>query len=639
MYRIILFICVFFISGINLAQSKRMRLADELFAVKSYYAAVQAYEDALERSKDSFAVANNISFAYDIMGNVPKAIAWYGFLGQNDSLGEIQMLRYAILLRQNGETEKSEQWLLNTLALNNQNATAKNLLSNQRYKGGMTEYFSAPENSHLTKESDISINLINNKEAIVTSSKRNAAAIMRTAGQPKVYFYDMYRLEVSEDGGFGAMQRIRGEGNTKFHDGPAVFDPNSGYLYFTRNNIVEGKRRKDEQGITKLKIFRGKLEGNKIVDVEELPFNSDTYSCGHPAISPDGKTLYFASDMPGSFGGTDIYKVEIKEDGSFGKPINLGAPVNTVLNEVTPFVHPESGLLFFASNGHYGHGGLDVFVAYQDENQNFVDVSNLGESINTSFDDFAFVSNKEQSFGFLASNRGEDWMKPDDLFYFSQLKPLFGYPIIEGSIKDYLSEEPLSGAVILIKNERGEIIDSIPSDESGRYRSHIKKGDDKVYMSISQAGFDEKLIELELPEKRKIYEVNASLNPILNYYLEGLVLDEKSGERLDGVKVEVIKMDEQTGDEAVVYATNISGIFNFEPIQARLNGYLAYELRLSKDGYRDKRVELLIELSRDTIIFAHEFANLNLSKRTRDDQLADEINESKEMSVRILPNP
>lgn len=349
--------------------------------------------------------------------------------------------------------------------------------------------------------------------------------------------------------------------------------------------------------------------------------------------------MFFALDMPGSIGGTDIFKVEILEDGSFGQPENLGAPINTLLNEVTPFVHPESGLLFFSSNGHYGFGGLDVFVAYQDENQNFIDVKNLGATINTAFDDFAFVANKDQSFGFLASNRGDDWMKPDDLFYFSQLKPLFGYPIIEGSIKDYLSEVPISGAVILIKNERGEIIDSIPTDESGRYRSHIKKGDDKVYMSISQTGFDEKLIELELPEKRKIYEVNASLNPILNYYLEGLVLDEKSGEKLDGVKIEVVKMDEQTGDETVVYSTNSNGVFKFEPIQARLNGYLAYELRLSKDGYRDKKVELLIELSTDTIVFAHEFANLNLSKRTQDDQLADEINESKEMSVRILPNP
>lgn len=202
-----------------------MRLANELFAVKSYYAAAQAYEDALERTKDSFSVANNLSFAYDIMGNVPKAIAWYGFLAKNDSLEERQMLRYAILLRQNGDVEKSELWLLNTLTLNSQNATAKALLSNQSSKDELTDYFTNPENSHLSKESDISIHLINNEEAIVTSSKRNTAAIMRTAGQPRVYFYDMYRVSVSEDGGFGTMQQIRGKVTPNFMMVPLFLTP------------------------------------------------------------------------------------------------------------------------------------------------------------------------------------------------------------------------------------------------------------------------------------------------------------------------------------------------------------------------------------------------------------------------------
>lgn len=640
MIKRLIFIFLLFTVGASIAQTKRMRLADELFAVKSYFGAVEAYEDVIDRNNDSFAVANNIAFSYDILGNVPKAIDWYGFLAKHDSLNENQMLRYAILLRQNGDLEKSEQWLLSILALNNQNASAKSLLSSKSLTNELSsDFFNLPENSHISQESDIAINLINDTEAIITSSKRNTASIMRTAGQQKVYFYDMYRVDLKDEGKVGSLNRIKGEGKTKFHDGPAVFDRNGGYLYFTRNNIVEGKRRRDETGITKLKIFRGKLEGNKVLDIEELPFNSDDYSCGHPAISPDGRVLYFASDMPGSIGGTDVFKVNIAEDGSIGEPVNLGPLVNTLMNEVTPFIHPTSGLLFFSSNGHYGFGGLDVFVVYQDENEDYIDVTNLGSSINTSYDDFAFVTNDSQIFGFLASNRGDNWMKPDDIFYFKQIKPLFGYPIVEGQIKDYLTDAEISDAIVLVRNQNGDLIDSIPSDSVGRYQAHIKRGDDKVYISIERDGFDEKMIELELPEKRKIYTVDASLSPVFNYFIEGLILDESSGEKLNDVKVEVVKMDEKTGDENVIYTTNESGIFNFAPIKSRSGDYLAYDLRISKEGYRNKRVELRVELSTDTIVIAQEYANLNLSKRTEDDDLVDEINDSKEMNVRILPNP
>ncbi|MUP43963.1 flagellar motor protein MotB, partial [Gramella aestuarii] len=166
-------------------------------------------------------------------------------------------------------------------------------------------------------------------------------------GEP---FLDIYVMDKAS----GTVTPIKGEINTKLHDGPAVISPDGSTIYFTRNNYLgkkEGKRDKDKTNHLKLYTASASSEGWN--EVKELAFNSNDYSVGHPALSPDGKTLYFVSDMPGGLGGTDIYKVSINEDGSFGQPQNLGAPVNTEFDESFPFMDSD-GSLYFSSNGHAG---------------------------------------------------------------------------------------------------------------------------------------------------------------------------------------------------------------------------------------------------------------------------------------------
>jgi len=159
------------------------------------------------------------------------------------------------------------------------------------------------------------------------------------------------------------VQKVKGTANTKLHESSSVFTKDGNTMYFTRNNYTDKKREANKKGTTLLKLYKATKDSKgKWVDVIELPFNSDNFSTAHPALSKDEKRLYFASDMPGTKGVSDLYYVDILGKNKFGKPVNLGKNINTEGRETFPFVS-KTGKLYFASDGHVGLGGLDVFVA------------------------------------------------------------------------------------------------------------------------------------------------------------------------------------------------------------------------------------------------------------------------------------
>jgi outer membrane protein OmpA-like peptidoglycan-associated protein len=258
--------------------------------------------------------------------------------------------------------------------------------------------------------------------------------------------------------------------NTRWHESTSALSADGQTLYFTRNNIKNGSVKTDEDGFVRLKIYRAILRDSVWSDIEELPFNSETYSVAHPALSPDNKTLYFASDMPGSYGFSDIFRVRINADGSFGRPENLGPEINTAARETFPFVDSEN-ILYFASDGLPGLGGLDLFALELNRLDKKGKVLNLGKPINSPKDDFTYIIDGYTREGYFSSNR-EGGLGGDDIYAFienTRLKFLCEQEIT-GTVRDKISMEVLPGATVQVIDERNQQIASAITDSVGLYK-------------------------------------------------------------------------------------------------------------------------------------------------------------------------
>jgi hypothetical protein len=170
---------------------------------------------------------------------------------------------------------------------------------------------------------------------------------------------------------------------------------------------IDVSKENENIGKKNLKIYKVKIDNKgSIINSFELPFNSNEYSSGYPTISNDGKTIYFSSDRPDGFGGADIYKATIFNDNTFGLPVNLGQKVNSEGNEVFPWITKDDNL-FFSSDGLNGFGGLDIYFIHNEHGE-WINLTNLGESLNSKQDDFGLILNKDEETGFFSSNRQEE---------------------------------------------------------------------------------------------------------------------------------------------------------------------------------------------------------------------------------------
>lgn len=280
-------------------------------------------------------------------------------------------------------------------------------------------------------------------------------------------FLDLYKVDVDESSR-GKAVKISGEVNSRLHESSLVVTKDGTTMYFTRNNYLD-QRKRDKEGIIRLKIYKAENINGYWTNIEELPFNSDSYSVAHPMLSPDEKKLYFASDMPGSFGKSDLFVTDIIGDGTYGPIINLGENINTMGRETFPFI-TDDGILYFSSNGHQGLGGLDIFatkITFNDYNQPVV---NVGRPINGPKDDFSFIFDADRKIGYFASNR-EGGLGEDDIYKFVENEPLILDCIqqVSGTVRDRISNEVLAGATVLVINEENETVSSTITDSNGDY--------------------------------------------------------------------------------------------------------------------------------------------------------------------------
>ena len=254
-------------------------------------------------------------------------------------------------------------------------------------------------------------------------------------------------------------------------------------------------------------------------NVKPGPFNNDEYSVGHPAVSADGKTLYFASDMPGGFGQSDIYKVAINTDGTFGEPENLGGDINTEGREFFPFVS-SNNTLYFSSDGHLGIGGLDVFAAKIDGNS-FGAVRNLGTPLNSNSDDFSFTFDEETKKGFVASNR-EGGKGSDDIYETTLLNPICDVDYVI-TVTDKETGAVLSNAKVVLADDKGNNVGTKMTDADGKVVFKVTCDKICVFETSIQGYVPQKVSEDSGDNPQK--SINIALAPIEEIIEDVIVLD------------------------------------------------------------------------------------------------------------------
>jgi outer membrane protein OmpA-like peptidoglycan-associated protein len=300
--------------------------------------------------------------------------------------------------------------------------------------------------------------------------------------------------------------------NTKYHEAAVTFSPDNKTMYFTRNNYGK-KLKRDSKGINHLKIYQSQKVDGEWTKATELAFNSDSYSTGHPALSKDGKKLYFVSDMPGSIGDSDIFVVDVLEDGSFSSPKNLGPEINTEQKEMFPFINDEK--LYFSSNGHTGLGGLDIYEVTLDEENGFSEVKNLGKPINSNKDDFSYIINEETKKGFFASNR-EGGKGFDDIYSFKHLiaeEVNTNINAIAGIVTELITSDVMPKALVQLLDENNVKLKEIETGEDGSFIFEDLDADTKYILKTDKETFFVSELEVTTTENDTI-NVNVAMKKL-----------------------------------------------------------------------------------------------------------------------------
>lgn len=592
---ILCFVLPFF----TLSQNLKMVKGDQKFANMAYLEAIEAYEHFLSKDGDSSIVASKLGKSYLKVGNTNKALAWYDFLEAKGMMNRDQHLDYALLKRKVEDYGGSALILHGYESKFGPNDISQRLLQENESLIEQKKYennFIIKKDPINTESSDIGISFINDKKVLVTSAKRFTNLTDNRYAWNNTNFYSVCVSEISPENELGSYKQLSGDVNTKYHDGPASLDTVNNWLYFTRDNFIAGKLGTDSSKTTRLKIYRGKYEAETVTQVEELNFNSDNYSCGHPALSADGSKMYFVSDMPGGFGGTDLYSVTIDSLGAVGEPINMGGEVNSSLNEMFPYYHTADNLLFFSSNGLPGYGGLDVFVAKLGDNQQVSSVSNIGPGINSSSDDFSFIINSAQTSGFFCSNRGLD-IGDDDIYSFKQLNKIGNRSLGKDYVSEEITKDTLpSGPVFIVD---GDTVKELISSEEDSYKTAV----DSLESNKIQAVPNE--------EDKMAYREDERITKY--FRLVGKVLDRKSNEPIEGVSIAVTET--AGSDYKNKFKSGPEGGFKSDRIKALAEGdNVVFNFRLKKSNYVNENYELRTTLTNDSIIDITTYLQLELTE-------------------------
>jgi outer membrane protein OmpA-like peptidoglycan-associated protein len=473
------------------------RDADTYYQNLGYGKAAVIYEKLILEQPDNTKYIQRLAYCYDKMLDFPRAVKYYGKLVKLDISVPKDYYQYGQLLRITGNIDESKVWIEKYLTLVPDDDIARKQLENMDALMRLKSDLKVVEISNLNGNSRfIDMCPAFYQHGFVYSSARDSFSMVNNNykwdNQP---FLDLYRSDSVANVNLATDKVLYKDLNSRYHEGPVCFSSDFNTIYFTRNSYINGKISRTPEGVNNLRILIADKSGEEWKNIREFPYNSNKYSVGHPALSSDGNTIYFVSDMPGGYGETDIYKSE-KNGNQWGKPVNLGPEVNTRGKEMFPYVD-KNNILYFSSNGQLGIGGLDIFAASAGADNKYM-VVNMGAPLNSQQDDFGFIIQTDSLSGFFSSNRigGEG---ADDIYAFKVSKVNLNVIAYDEKTKNTIPEAKVS---LLI--EDGRVVDTKLADASGNVTFQVKPGlnyqivgDKKAYLSeTKQIKIDRSLFDL-----------------------------------------------------------------------------------------------------------------------------------------------
>lgn len=415
------YIFVFFVvTVISGCRAFNLRVADNYYTEFAYSKAIPKYEKVLRKEFNHLA-ASRLAESYRNTGNSLKAEIWYRRLDNSPLVSLEDRYNFAVVLMENGKYREASEKFNAYLQYDPTAKKARRLLSvcdsiHLFFEDTTLYQVSAPD---FNGEFEANFSPVFYRDGIVFVSDRMASGkrkiISPWTGKP---YLDLFFTKVT-DGKWISPQLLKGDINGLFDEGPSAFSADFNAIYFTRLDYSGKVVEKNQKNMSLLKLFSGQYTGNTWRMTGPMSFNNSEYSVGHPALSSDGKTLYFVSDMPWGYGGTDIYK-SVMRNGQWSEPENLGNVINTDGNEMFPFISSDS-VLYFASDGHLGLGGLDIFSCYWN-GEHWMRAENLQYPVNSSKDDFGYIIDASNSQGFFTSNRSKN---RDIIYAFKRIPPEF----------------------------------------------------------------------------------------------------------------------------------------------------------------------------------------------------------------------
>ncbi|RPH34111.1 MAG: hypothetical protein EHM93_01780 [Bacteroidales bacterium] len=558
--------------------SKNVQKADRAYDDNNFKKALDIYIKASTEEAVTAHIARQVGNCYRILGDMAQAEIWYENAAKqaNHNQFDYQLLGYA--QKANGKDELSAV-SLNKLYASQKlpeltSAKSDAISFTAKLRSGLLTFRIIPVSIN-SPEADFSPSIY--RDALVFATSRFDRELARFKQINPQQHLNIFNAKLSSNGELGVPFIFSKELLNQLYTGPIAFSPSYDTAYYVQKKYLKARIGDEKQlADNNLKVHRAIFSQGVWIDQGPLSICSDTYSTGDPAVSPDGKRLYFTSDMPGGVGGTDLYFREIRPNGTFGEAVNLGARINTSGNEMSPFI-AKDGTLFFSSDNLTGFGNLDLYTAHP-TSHGFDYVTNLGYPINSAYDDFGLTLDHSGNFAFFSSNK-PNGVGDDDIYKIEIDKKTITHTV-EGQVIDEKGI-PVNSSFIRVYDEKNQI-NTLSTDASGKFSFKLDDSRE-VTLQVDCPDFfptTTKASSFGLGLKPTQIPLRITMKHDIGYSLTGTILSAADGTPI--ANAQVIAYPPDTTKAAISITDQLGRFSN------KMATETDYRIRLAKEGFVSK---------------------------------------------------